>query len=75
MENELEQAFKSAWSIENMAAHVGVIRDVEYIGSVTEGPREYLLYKDTMGAYWYRSRNIDNLNPRPRKGSNRKKLA
>lgn len=75
MENELEQAFKSAWSIENMVAHVGMTRDTEYIGSVTEGPREYLLYKDTEGDYWYRSQNIDNLNPRSNERSDRKKLA
>ena len=42
-------------SIQNMEVITGETRDVEYVGTRTEGRRRYLLYKDTGGMGWYRT--------------------
>lgn len=56
---DFETAYRSAWSIENMAAHEAEDRSVEYIGSARERHRPELIrdyYRDSTGAYWYGNR-------------------
>lgn len=54
MENEeLKEAFKKAYSIENMAAHGKDYLEVSKVGSLIENNREYIFYKDSEGGYWY----------------------
>ena len=43
------------FSIQNMEMIIGEIRDVEIIGTRTEGKRRYLLYKDCENMGWYRT--------------------
>lgn len=57
---ELEVAYASAWSIENMEGHGAGNRQAEYIGSICDGDRLTDYYKDTNGAYWYGTRVIVN---------------
>lgn len=42
-------------SIENMEVIIGEEREVEYVGTRTEGKRRYLLYQDREGLGWYRT--------------------
>lgn len=54
MENEeLKEAFKKAYSIENMAAHGKDHLEVSKVGSLIKNNREYIFYKDSEGGYWY----------------------
>ena len=46
---------KEYFSIQNMEIIIGEIRDVEIIGTRTEGKRRYLLYKDRENMGWYRT--------------------
>lgn len=53
---ELELAWTKAYSIENMQAHGAEGRETEYIGTIIKNRTSYLFYKDSTGAYWYRSK-------------------
>lgn len=55
MPDELEIAWKNAYSIENMAAHGAAGRQINYIGTVERGTRLYLFYRDSSGAYWFKN--------------------
>lgn len=55
MPDELEIAWKNAYSIENMAAHGATGRQMNYIGTVERGTRLYLFYRDSSGAYWFKN--------------------
>lgn len=55
---QLQQAYSSAWSIENMAAHDAEGRSVEYIGSSIKGAIINDYYQDNTGAWWYGTRAI-----------------
>lgn len=56
MKNEnLDEYLKNAFSIENMAGHDAEGREVKEIGSIIKGKRKFIIYKDSEGAYWYKS--------------------
>lgn len=57
-EELFEQAHKSAWTIESMEAHGAEGREVEYIGSRTEGNLIYDYYRDSAGEFWLGRRAI-----------------
>lgn len=53
--DELTKAFKEAWSLENRQAHTSEESEIKQIGAIDEGNRRYILFRDTSGAYWYRT--------------------
>lgn len=58
---DLELAYGSAWSIENIEAHGADSRSVEYIGSTRAKCNQNIVvdyYRDSNGGYWYRNRAI-----------------
>ena len=63
--DELEIAYRNAWSLECMEAHGAGGRDVEYVGSQAGGPLDgerkngtviFDYYRDAEGGYWYQTR-------------------
>lgn len=46
------EALKEAWSIESMPEDAGPI---EYIGKEPAGGRTFLIYKDRLGNYWFKT--------------------
>jgi len=53
MSSELELAWENAHSFSRKLPPNGA----RYIGTVNDGNREYLFYKDTSNQYWYKSSN------------------
>lgn len=53
MENELGIAWGKAWSRQPQNPDPS---ELNYIGIVVKGTREYTFYKDNSGNYWYDSK-------------------
>lgn len=60
--NELQRAWKEAYSLESMEGHGAEGRSLEYIGSrIGTHGRVYDFFADSNGCYWYSVRigNVD----------------
>lgn len=51
VQDELERAWKNAWSVEPTYPD-----DLEYIGMITKYGTMFMFYKDKSGGYWYKSK-------------------
>lgn len=53
MDNELGIAWGNAWSRQPQNPDPS---ELNYIGVITKGTREFMFYKDKAGNYWYDSK-------------------